>query len=195
MKKFLFILAAGLTLASCSSKTEEQKEAIVANYTLDVENSKLEWMGGKTLVDYGHNGEIKFSNGTVETIDGVINNGSFTVDMNSIVITDATPDEKKPYLVGHLQNEDFFNVTVFPTTTVKVGEYKDGKLPTTITLLGKEYTQDVAVTATVTEEKVILKGDFTFDFKGIEAVGFMVGEDGDQIKSEFSFKLHAELKK
>ena len=196
MKKFLFVMAAGLALGSCSSNTEAEKEAaVVANYTLDVENSKLEWVGSKKIADYAHNGEIYFTAGTVETIDGVIANGNFTVDMNSIKVTDATPDDKKPYLEGHLKNEDFFNTTSFPAAEVTIGEYKDGKLATTVKLLGVEYKQDVAVNATVTEDKVVLKGDFNFNFDGIKSAGFMVGEDGEQIKPEVAFKLHAELKK
>lgn len=196
MKKFLFVLAAGLTFASCSNNTEaENTEAVVANYTLDVDNSKLEWTGGKKIADYAHNGEVYFTAGTVETVDGVIESGSFTVDMNSIKVTDATPDDKKPALEGHLKNEDFFNTTSFPAAEVTIGAYKDGKVPTTVKLLGSNYTQDVPVKATVTEDKVVLTGDFNFNFEGIKAGGFSVMEDGEQIKPEISFKLHVELKK
>ncbi len=197
MRKYFYFLAAGvLTLASCSTNNnEEVVDPVIANYTLDVSQSKLEWVGSKKIADYHHNGEISFANGSIETVDGVITSGSFTVDMNSIKVTDQLPEDKKPMLEGHLKNEDFFNTGSFPTAEVTVGEYKDGKLATTVKLLGTEYKQDVPVVATITADKMVLHGEFSFSFDGIKSPGFSVAEDGEQIKPEFAFKLHAELKK
>lgn len=197
MRKYFYFLAAGaLTLASCTSKnTEETKEPITENYTLDVEQSKLDWVGSKKIADYKHEGQISFVNGSVETIDGNIASGSFKIDMNSIKVTDATPADKVSMLEGHLKADDFFNISSFPTAEVTIGEYRDGKLPTTVKLLGVDYKQDVPVTVSVADNKMSVHGEFTFNFDGIKSVGFGVMEDGEQIKPEFAFKLHLELKK
>jgi len=66
MKKtgILFVAAAALTVASCSSADEAKNEEVVAvTYTLDKENSKLSWTGSAT--DHDQAGTVRFSQGTV----------------------------------------------------------------------------------------------------------------------------------
>lgn len=195
----LLFAAAATVLASCGSNTEEAEvaaEPVVATYTLDQSASKIEWTGRKNQGDDKHMGTINFNSGSVETEDGVLKSGSFTVDMNSIATTDPMPAEVQAKLNGHLKTADFFDAEKYPTAEVTVGEFKDGKLPTTIKLMDMEFKQDVPATVSVEENKVTISGTFEFDFTGLKSVGFMTNpEDGVQILPAFSYNLNAVLTK
>ena len=60
-----------------------------------------------------------------------VESGSFVIDMNSISGTDLEAGKGKADLEGHLKNEDFFDVTKFPTAkfVITSSEIKEGKLP------------------------------------------------------------------
>ncbi len=191
--------AAAAFMASCGSNTEETDvvaEPVVATYTLDQSASSLEWTGRKNEGDDKHMGTITITEGSIETEDGVIKSGSFTVDMNSIATTDEMPEEVQAKLNGHLKNADFFDVEKYPTAEVTTGELKDGKLPTTIKLMGMEFKQDVPVTATVEDTKVTINGAFDFNFDGLKSMGFMKDPaTGVQILPQFSYNLNLVLTK
>jgi len=111
----LFLLSIG-----CKSDVEKAKtgaaakEAAVTGQTLTVNTaqSSVAWTGSK--IGGSHNGTINISNGSLAVKGGEITGGNFTIDMNSIVNADL-PADKKADLVGHLKNEDFFDVAKYPT--------------------------------------------------------------------------------
>ena len=195
----LLFVAAGALVASCGSKTEETEvaaEPVVATYTLDQSASRLEWTGRKNEGDDKHVGTINVTSGSVETEDGVLKSGSFTVDMTSIATTDEMPVEVQEKLNGHLKNPDFFDTEKYPTAEVTTGELKDGKLPTTIKLMGLEFKQDVPVSVKVEDAKVTIAGTFDFDFNGLKSMGFMKDPaTGVQILPTFSYNMNLVLTK
>jgi len=199
MKNFnvLLFAAAAVFMTSCGgSEKVEEVAAEPVTYSLDKETSTLEWTGKKKQGDDKHVGTINFTSGSVVVTGDVLTSGEFVIDMNSIATTDEMPAEVQGKLNGHLKNEDFFNTEKYPTATVKVGELKDGKLPTTITLMGMEFKNDVPVTVTVKEDKVTINGTFDFDFTGLTSMGFMADPaSGQQILSVFSYNLNVELTK
>jgi len=83
-----------------------------ATLNVDTNSSIINWTGSK--IGGSHSGTIQISNGNLAIKNGNITGGSFVIDMNSILNTDL-PDNKKGDLVGHLKNEDFFDVAVYPT--------------------------------------------------------------------------------
>lgn len=113
---------------------EEVKEATVAAiaYTVDPAASTIEWVGKKPTGQ--HSGTIALANGSVMTKEGTIESGSFTIDMNSITVTDLEGDDKAG-LEGHLKGlgegaeDHFFNVAKFPTAAFEVTgiSEKEGK--------------------------------------------------------------------
>lgn len=199
MKKInvLLFAAAAAFMTSCgSSETTEEVAVEPVTYNLNAEASNLEWTGKKNEGDDKHVGTVKFKSGSVVVTEDVLTSGEFEIDMNSIATTDPMPAEVQEKLNGHLKNEDFFNTAKYPTATVKVGELKDGKLPTTITLMGMDFKNDVPVTVSVKEDKVTIKGTFDFDFTGLKSIGFMADPaSGQQILSVFSYNLNLELTK
>jgi len=197
MKNFNLLLfaAAAAFVSSCGGAAEEKMEetAEAATYTMDMAASSLTWTGMKSAEDK-HSGTIKMTKGSVETLGDALTSGSFTIDMKSLSTTDDMPADKVEMLNGHLKAEDFFNVEKYPTATVKVGEYKDGKLPTTITLMGVDFINEVPVNVEMKDDKVMITGSFDFDFSGISTKGFTKNpESGEQIQSLFKFDLNLVL--
>jgi polyisoprenoid-binding protein YceI len=128
---------------------------------------------------------------------GVSNvSGEFIINMGSLVVEDKElPSDKKEMLKGHLAAKDYFDVSKFPEVLVKVNGYKDGKLATTISLLGKEMKQDIAVSLTNDGSKATISGNFDLDLKALNLEGFKVNEEKpkETIKSIISFDLNIVL--
>lgn len=164
MKRIVFSLAivAGLAFSATScNKTAETKEAQEATqasaeavtFNVDTDNSVIEWKGSK-IISGSHNGTIALSSGEVSVRDGVVEAGSFAIDMNSIVVLDIEDEEKRGWLEGHLkgsseENADhFFNVSQYPEGRFEITSVADGKIEGNLTLKG--VTKNVAFPATVT---------------------------------------------
>jgi len=129
----LTLVAIVLTTISCKEKAkeavttdakevktvEEEPKVTVENYNVDVENSSIEWTGFKPTES--HNGTLSLKNGTLSITEGKISGGTFTIDMNSIVVLDIPADKKgNAKLVGHLKHDDFFGVEKHPTATFEI---------------------------------------------------------------------------
>ena len=113
---------------TCKSKTDSHKlqttfdnydgfksKAASENYDsakIDIENSKLYWIGKKIYED--HRGTINIANGTVFIKDNQVMEAYLKVDMNSIKCTDIENETYNHKLVEHLKNEDFFEVNTHP---------------------------------------------------------------------------------
>ena len=196
MKLFNVIAIATVTGALVSFQYGKSiKKDEVVKYQLEKTASTLTWKGGKNA-EYFHSGVVEFSEGTLEMNNGNVANGSFTVDLATIKVTDAgLPDGKKDYLAGHLKNEDFFNVAKYATAKVTLGEYKDGKLATTINLLGVDVKQNVPVTIKKTEKGANISGKFDVDFTPANIPGTIKKEgDTESISPIFSFDLNLNVK-
>ncbi len=85
---------------------------------IDRESSEFEWtgrsFGGK------HSGTLNIASGTVETEDGRLTGGSFTVDMTSMDCTDIDNSDVRKTLHEHLASDDFFDVETFPEAVFEI---------------------------------------------------------------------------
>lgn len=209
MKKiaFLSLCAAGLLVASCGSEdttetndeTENQETQEVVEptvYTLDTEASMLKWKGSEGEDDF-HVGTINFSEGSVTMEGAALQEGSFVVDMASITVKDdGFPDNLKAKLKGHLENEDFFDVAKYATTTVSLGSYADGNLDITLNVMGKEVTSTVPVMIATTEDGATINGNFSVDLSDVGVPGLAPQEEADEsISPVIEFGISAVLKK
>jgi hypothetical protein len=123
--------------------------------------------------------------------------GSFTIDLNTMVSTDAMlPEDKKAMLVGHLMAEDFFNTAKNAIVKVTLNGYENGKLSTTINVLGQDIKQDLDVKFVADENGASIVGKFDVDFASLNMPGMQpVPETGEQIQSAIAFDLNVQLKK
>lgn len=208
MKKsgILFLAAAAFTVASCSSEatTEGEEEVKVeeVTYKLDQANSSISWKGGMSA-DYFHAGTVQFSEGSITMAGEELKSGSFTVDMNSIDDTSLEApksDYLSAHLMGTMPDEDhpvnmFFNTPEFPNATVTLGDYKDGSLAITLTVVGISITQNVDATISANDAGASIKGSFSLDLASLNAPGFQTQADGSAISSLIEFDVEAILKK
>ncbi len=192
---FIAISVATAALASFQLVKTDLNTKPNNTYKLDKANSILGWKGGKSDA-YFHTGTVKFSEGSVIMNKSAISSGKFTVDLGSIAVVDANlPKEKQEGLAKHLMTEDFFNVAKFATSTVTIGEYKDGKLATTISLLGVEVKKDIPVEIIASKGTITIKGKFDVDFSAAKIPGTQpIDGEKEFISPNFSFDLNLVMK-
>jgi len=83
-----------------------------ATYTISP-GSTITWNG--TKIGGEHTGTINVTKGSFSMDNGMISNGTFTIDMSSLNNTDLE-GEMKGKLEGHLKSADFFDVATYPTS-------------------------------------------------------------------------------
>ena len=116
MKKLFLIV-----IVVCGSLTMNAQKTI----KIDTSKSIVKWTGSKLFSFSKHYGTVKFISGNIIKSKDVILGGSFEVDMNSIINTDGKYNEM---LVGHLKNEDFFDVTKHPTAKLEMISVRDKRV-------------------------------------------------------------------
>ena len=132
-------------------------------YIVDAQASKIEWTGSKPTGK--HTGTIMLADGAVFLKDSVLDSGKFNIDMNTIVVTDLTGDDKSN-LEAHLKGtapdakeadmDHFFNVKKFPAGSFEITSAKTENGMTTVegNLTLKGITKNVKFPA-----KVAIDGD------------------------------------
>ena len=139
---------------------------------IDISSSEVLWAGEKVILG-GHNGTVKFSEGLLEiNVEGQLKNLNFIVDLNSIDALDlAQESENKAKLEQHLKNADFFDVETYPRAqfkTIKIDHIPENGdlnylLIGELTIKNTTKTIEVPVQFYVSEEKIVLKADFTIN--------------------------------
>ena len=137
--KMIAVLALVATVSSC--KGDKANEATIteaetvtvakstsAKYIVSANDSKIDWKGFKP--GESHNGTLNIESGTITVNDGVIESGSFLIDMKSITVLDIPADKKgNANLKKHLSAADFFDIEKFPNAAFDVtgSSVVDGK--------------------------------------------------------------------
>ncbi|SDW46918.1 YceI-like domain-containing protein [Lutibacter oricola] len=153
MKKIVLLtLVLSMSLLACKTEKKEPKPTVVENktqvavvengvYIANVDASVLKWKGFKPTES--HDGEFKLKEGSFEVKEGNLIAGKFTLDMGSITVSDIPADDKfNAKLVGHLKNEDFFNVEKFPVATFVITSVEGSLVKGNLTI--KDITKPVA---------------------------------------------------
>lgn len=213
MKKTILSFAIIALLASCQSgpdgetaTTSDKKEASAGTgtvYNVDKTTSTVSFIGSKPTGTHG--GDFMLTDGSLTVDGGNITAGNFTIDINSMKITDAGMDaETAGKLKGHLLSKDFFLADTFKTAKFEVTSCKPltGDSTGTHTISGnltlKDSTQNVTFPAkvAVTDSEVTATADFNIDRT---KWGLFYGNDkslGDKfIYPEVKIKLNIHAKK
>lgn len=109
----MFSACSNQAASEASEAQETLVDSIGTKFIVDQTTSTLAWSGSS--VSGGHNGSINIQSGEITLKNDVITSANFTLDMTSIKNFDITDETKKGYLVGHLNDTDFFSTKVFPT--------------------------------------------------------------------------------
>ncbi|SEK18143.1 YceI family protein [Parapedobacter koreensis] len=118
-------------------------------FKVDASKSKIGWIG-YNVAGGKHTGEIGVSQGSLAFDGNTLVSGSFTVDINSISVTDLTGD-RATRLETHLKSEDFFDAPKFGTAVFKVTKISGtgSNLSITGDLTIKGITKPITFPATV----------------------------------------------
>ncbi len=153
-----------IALASCGSDQPEAEEVTEVTYTLDTENSVLNWHGEENA-EHAHDGTLSFSSGSLTMVEDEVKEGEFIIDIASISpTTEGLPDNKKASLKEHLMDTTILFFDKYPNVTVNTGAYKDGKLYTVINVRGVEITKEIPVEIKQNGDELTMEGDFSVDF-------------------------------
>ena len=92
------------------------------SYKIDVENSKIQWIGRKVTGEHNGNLEILYGNirRYLDTDQTEVIKGKIVIDMTTITNNDIKSEEYKKYFVDHLNSTDFFDVTHFSRAELKI---------------------------------------------------------------------------
>ena len=149
-------LLTGFTSCKNSGNEAEVSEAKVAataqaeamTFAVDTAASVIEWQGAKPTGT--HTGTIKLSEGTLMATDSIVESGNFTIDMNSITVTDLEGEDKsnlEAHLMGTVEGKegDFFNVNEYPEASFEVTGIteKDGQMMLQGNLKMKDKTKNI----------------------------------------------------
>lgn len=146
MKKALLFL---FSIATISFATAQN---------VNIETSTVNWVG--TKITGAHSGTINLSAAEIKMNDGKLAGGSFTIDMNSLAVTDLQGGGAKK-LAGHLMSDDFFGVEAHPTATLVITDVAKAGLRSELTVTGdltiKGETHSVSFPVEVTADKATAK--------------------------------------
>lgn len=214
MKKVVYtMLVASFALFSCGGeekkdekkgdKKEEKKEEVAEKvmWTVDPAATTLEWNGykGTDPTNDAHIGMISVSEGSVITEGTKVTGGNFKIDMNTMKETtegaDPTYSEK---LIGHLGNEDFFNVASFPVAELNITGAEDNKVMGDLNVLGKTVQVEIPYEINVEGDKANITAEFSVDFTSLALPGTQMEEGGDpndKISDKVNFTLRMTVTK
>lgn len=135
-------------------------------YNVDVSQSQLSWKAYKVTGE--HSGIVNLKSGNLQFDNGVLQGGSFIIDMASISNTDLS-GKMKDKLEGHLKSDDFFGVEKYPTASFVITKVISRGTPGDYKVIGnltiKNTTKEIKFLTKVTEEgaKMVADADITID--------------------------------
>jgi len=179
MNKLLWILIVPMLICSCVGKhnsnaqevnigkaQKEQNSPTKDTLQLDLSNSSIHWKGTKMRGAGKHEGGIQLQDGYFLTDQNKIVGGRFTINMNTIQVTDIPEHEPVPRkrFNDHMKSEDFFNTEKYPTSEFTITEINDlanDSILVSGNLTIKEITKSIKFKAESKEKEFSTK--FTFD--------------------------------
>ncbi|GGH47335.1 lipid-binding protein [Mangrovimonas yunxiaonensis] len=173
---FLTIVAISTALVGCKKAKEAETKAaeevaettaVSVKYKVDPGASTVSWKGFKPTGS--HHGVVGVESGVINVKEGVVESGTFLIDMKSLEVMDIpAEDEMNAKLSGHLKSADFFDVEVYPAAAFSVTGFttENGKSTLSGNLKMKDAENNVTIPVTVVEngDTVTIKSEtFTID--------------------------------
>jgi len=209
MKFFLPLFAVALMAVSCNNKksdvTAEVGDAIESatsgpqvtqgvTYNVNAAESQIMWTGRKVVGD-SHTGTLTVSEGRLMMGGEKLIGGEFTIDMNSLTNTDIEDAKSKGSLEGHLKNEDFFEVSKFPTAKFELVQVQPvtGNDAVTHNLTGNLTMKGVTKSITIPANVIVTDATISavtpaFDINrtdwGVKYGSGLTGAVGDKVISD-----------
>ena len=126
--------------------------------TYMVTEGVIRWVGKKS-VGAPHLGTISVEKGELLVNQNTLINGTITLDMNSIAVTDITDAGERRDLESHLKDADFFDVNKFPKAVFKITEVLPSNNPAYNWLVVGELTMKGKTNPVNIPVKMTIEGD------------------------------------
>jgi polyisoprenoid-binding protein YceI len=158
-----------LTMAACQSSADHSQDNSDSSETTKNETlveDRVLWTC-EMLGMYAHSGNASVSHNLNINDKGELVDGTITVDMTTLAVTDKNFDASKNQtpgkLIEHLNSEDFFDVKQFPYATFEITTInrKNGKASGELTIKGVSRTETVRIK--IDSEANIYKGKLQID--------------------------------
>lgn len=177
--------------------------AAVSTVQVDTDSSVITWKGYKVTGE--HAGTINVKSGELTFDGGNFTGGSFSIDMQSLAVTDLATGQGKEKLEGHLKSADFFGIEKYPTAklniTKVVSRGTTGDYRVTADLTIKENTKSIRFNTKVVEAMgaYVATADLTIDRSDFDVrygSGSFIDNLGDKtIYDEFDLSVKLVTKK
>jgi len=105
-------------VAAPGANATRVERAAAKTYKVQPQLSTLGWEG--KAVTHGHNGTAQISNGELMVNGNQLVGGTVTVDMTTVKTTDIKDADSNTKFMGHINSDDFFSTSKFPTATFKI---------------------------------------------------------------------------
>lgn len=173
------------------------------SHPLAVAESIIAWKVDYSVGTKGHEGTLKLTSGSILVKGGVIQGGSFVIDMNSVHVTDMKPDDGGKDLEEHLKNNDFLSTNEFPKgyfTVLNSVKNATGKFTISGYLILKGVSNAISFPVIITESKtdILVKAEFTVNrtLWGINYQSGVIGTIKDEmISDDMNISLNFYFKK
>lgn len=157
MKNIIMAVVVSAVLFSCKGEKKEKvvvKEEVKVEETTIVNNvdltaSVMTWKGTKPTGS--HDGIVSLLSGGMVVENGVLKEGEFVIDMNTIKNLDMAGSEGAGKIEKHLKASDFFDVTLYPTSKFVITSALEveGNLAVTGNLTIKDVTKSITIPASI----------------------------------------------
>lgn len=157
MKNIIMAVVVSAVLFSCKGEKKEKvvvKEEVKVEETtivnnLDLTASVMTWKGTKPTGS--HDGIVSLLSGGMVVENGVLKEGEFVIDMNTIKNLDMAGSEGAGKIEKHLKASDFFDVTLYPTSKFVITSALEveGNLAVTGNLTIKDVTKSITIPASI----------------------------------------------
>ncbi|MBB4079127.1 polyisoprenoid-binding protein YceI [Lewinella aquimaris] len=161
----------GTEVESSDAVAENATAQATASYTVDPQASTVIWNGTK-LIGGGHTGIVPIASGNLETDNGKLVGGEFTLDLAGLENTDLDGDGKGK-LEGHLKSADFFDVEQHPTAKFTItgvtpaenaGDDHNYDITGNLTMKGNSRSITIPASVTMEEDRIVsTTPDFVID--------------------------------
>lgn len=153
MKRFFLIAMAAVSIASCkdapkadkaeTSEAQEIQQTTAPSgttYSVDIQQSKVEWVGTKPTGR--HHGTFKIKEGGLTTDNNNVAGGRFVMDVKSLQADDQD-EAGNTKLTNHLKSADFFDAEKYPEAVFEITNITSGVDASNKDLVMKDATHTV----------------------------------------------------
>lgn len=157
------------------------------SYTVDTKASQLSWTGYAEVGSWAPTGTIQLQKGQLSASGKQISGASFVVDMTTL-------QHENEKLQTHLREEDFFDVTHFPTATFMLSNLTSQTATGQLTIRG--VTKPVSFPIVISQEKdgLHIRGKATIDRTQFNirynSTSFFSGLGDYAIKNDFTLTFN-----